>query len=230
MKSWIAAFALVSLAACSQPAPAPDAPAEQPRPVQAASGAYELDPNHSTVTVNALRFGLANYVLRFNRVSGALNFNAEDPTQSSVEATVDVASLDTPYAGDRDFDAELQNSSWLDAANHPTATFRSTSIERTGANTARITGDLTLRGVTRPITLDATYNASQRAPWGAPIMLIGFSARGSIPRAQFGLNEMTETPGAMDGVADAVQLQIEAVFTRPIEGEPSTRQPAEPVN
>ena len=92
--------------------------------------------------------------------------------------------------------------------------------------------DLTnrLRGVTRPITLDVTYNASQRAPWGAPIMLIGFSARGAIPRSQFGINEMTETPGAKDGVADAVQLQIEAVFQRPIEGEPSNRQPAEPVN
>ena len=230
MKLWIAAFAAATLAACSQPAPTSEAPAEQPLPVEATTGAYELDPNHSTVTVNALRYGLANYVLRFNAVSGALNFDAEDPTRSTVEVSIPIASLDTPYSGDRDFDAELQNSSWLDAANYPTATFRSTRVERTGPNTANVTGDLTLRGVTRSITLDVRYNASQRAPWGAPIMLIGFSGRGAIPRSQFGIIEMPETPGAKDGVADAVQLQIEAVFQRPIEGEPSNRQPAEPVN
>ena len=230
MKLWIAALAAAALAACTQPAPTTEAPVEQARPVAAASGEYQLDPNHSTVTVNALRFGLANYVLRFNAVSGTLNFNAEDPTLSTVQASVAISSIDTPYSGERNFDAELQNSAWLDSVNHPTATFRSTSVERTGPNTARVTGDLELKGVTRPITLDVTYNASQRAPWGAPIMLIGFSAHGAIPRSQFGINEMTQTPGAMDGVADAVQLQIEAVFTRPIENEPPAREPAEPVN
>jgi polyisoprenoid-binding protein YceI len=230
MKPWIAAGALLTLAACSQPAQAPRPPAEQARPVEAPSGEYTLDHNHSSVTVNALRFGLANYVFRFNTVSGALNFNAEDPAQSSVEVTVDTTSLDTPYTGDRDFDAELQNSSWLDSATYSTATFRSTRVERTGPNTARVTGDLTLHGVTRPITLDTTYNSSfARSPTGLPEAGIGFSARGSIPRAQFGVNNMAETPGAHDGVADAVVVQIEAVFSRRLEA-PTTPQPAEPVN
>jgi polyisoprenoid-binding protein YceI len=225
-----AALAVLTLAACSQPAPTPEGPAERPIPVAAPSGEYTLDPNHSTVTVSALRFGLANYVLRFNAVSGSLNFNAEDPGQSTVEASVAVTSLDTPYSGARDFDAELQNSDWLDAATHPTATFRSTQVERTGPNSARVTGDLTLRGVTRPITLDVTYNGSYaQHPVGLPEAGVGFSARGSIPRSQFGINSMRETPGAHDGVADAVNLQIEAVFSRSL-GEPMTRQPAEPVN
>jgi polyisoprenoid-binding protein YceI len=228
MKPWIAAFAALSLAACSQPAQAPQQPAEQARPVEVPSGQYTLDPNHSTVTVNARHFGLSNYALRFNTVSGSLNFNAEDPTQSTVEAIVAVTSLDTPYSGDRDFDAELQNSEWLDSANFPTATFRSTSVERTGPNTARVTGDLTLHGVTHPVTFDVTYNASHlRHPAGAPMSLIGFSARATITRSQFGVTTLMSTAGGNDGVGDEVELRIEAEFTRPTEDAP---QPAEPVN
>ena len=231
MKSWTAAVVVFALGACSQPASTPDAPAPQQIPVEAPSGQYTLDPHHTTVTVSARHFGLSNYVLRFNGVSGVLNFNAEDPAQSSVEATVAVASLDTPYAGDRDFDAELQNSEWLDAANHPTATFRSTGVERTGPNTARVTGDLAFKGVTRPLTLDVTYNASHRQhPMGPQISLIGFSAQGSLSRSQYGVNSLPPTPSPAHGISDEVDVRIEAEFTRPVEGAPTTRQPAEPVN
>lgn len=231
MKSWTAAAVVLALGACSQPASAPDAPAPQQIPVEAPSGQYTLDPHHTTVTVSARHFGLSNYVLRFNAVSGVLNFNAEDPAQSSVEATVAVSSLDTPYTGDRDFDAELQNSEWLNAAAFPMATFRSTAVERTGPNTAHVTGDFTVRGVTRPLTLDVTYNASHRQhPMGPQISLIGFSARGAVRRSEFGLSTLQPTAGGTDGVADEVHLQIETEFTRPIEGAPTTRQPAEPVN
>src|SRR5262245_15228494 len=129
MKPWIAAVALVWFAACSPPATkAPEGPA-RPVVIEAPSGRYTLDPNHSTLTVRAMHTGLSRYTLRFNTMSGALDFDAEHPAQSSVEATVTIASLDTPYSGDRDFDAELQNSEWLNAATNPIATFRSTSIE-----------------------------------------------------------------------------------------------------
>lgn len=232
MKSWTAAVFVVALAACSQPATAPQTPAPQQIPVEAPSGQYTLDPHHTTITVSARHFGLSNYVLRFNNVSGALNFNADDPTQSSVEATVAITSLDTSFTGNRDFDAELQNSDWLDSASFPTATFRSTAIERTGPNTARVTGDLTLHGLTRPLTLDVTYNGSHRQhPLGPQISMIGFSGRAVIRRSEFGLDELLPTAaGATDGVADDVIVQIETEFTRPIEGAPTTRQPAEPVN
>ena len=233
MKSWIAAFAVLGLAACSQPQEkADEAPAEVT--IDAPSGAYTLDTNHSTVTVRALHFGLARYTLRFNGVSGALTFNAENPEQSTVEVIVATNTLDTPYLGDRDFDAELQNSEWLDTANHPTATFRSTAIERTGPNTARVTGDLTIRGVTRSITLDATYNTSHAShPAGFPGALIGFSARGTFLRSQYGLNVLQPSArGASDGVADEVELLVEAEFTQPAEeaAAPNPVQPAEPVN
>ncbi|MEZ6023868.1 MAG: YceI family protein [Hyphomonadaceae bacterium] len=231
MKHWIAAAAAaLALAACTPPAEEPSPPADAPN-VQIPSADYTLDPNHSTVTVRALHFGLSHYTLRFNAVSGTLHFNAEDPAQSSVEATVDVATLDTPYSGDRDFDAELQNSDWLNSADFPQATFTSTSVEQTGPRTARVTGDLSFKGQTHPVTLDVTYNTSHRQhPLGPQVSMIGFSARGTIARSQYGVNNLMASAGATDGVADDVELIIEAEFTRPLEtGTPST-VPPEPVN
>lgn len=234
MKAWTAAAAALALAACTQPAS--DGPSGPPTPaaVEAPSGEYALDSDHTTITVRARHFGLSFYQLRFNAVTGALNFNAEDPTQSTVEATVATTSLDTPYSGNRNFDEELQNSEWLDAANSPTATFRSTSVELTGSNTARVTGDITIRGQTRPITLDVTFNTSHRQhPMGPAVSLVGFSARGLLNRADFGVGAnrlMPSSPDATDGVSNQVELIIEAEFTRPLEGAPAIRTPAEPVD
>jgi len=223
MKAWMLAAAALALAACSRPAETEAPPA--PAAVNVPTGTYQLDPAHTTVTVRVKHFGLSNYALRLNTVAGTLNFNAEDPTQSSVEATVDAASLDTPYGGERDFDAELQNSEWLDSGAHPTATFRSTSVESTGPATARVTGDITIKGVTRPITLDVTYNASHaQHPMGFPVQLIGFTGRSTINRLDFGLGANTlvpSTPEANDGVATDVELVIEAEFTRPADATPA---------
>ncbi|MGD9981322.1 MAG: YceI family protein [Hyphomonadaceae bacterium] len=232
MRSWIAAAAVLTLAACNQPAETPATPEPAPVAVNAPSGEYTLDPNHSTLTIRAQRFGLAYYTLRFNSLSGALNFNAEDPTQTTVQATVDVTSLDTPYTGQRDFDAELQNSSWLNSTAFPAATFTSTSVEQTGPNTARVAGDLTLRGQTHPVTFDVTYDGSHSPhPMGMQISSIGFSARGAIRRSQFGITELLASAGGNDGVSDEVEIVIEAEFTRPIETAPVPGpSTAEPVN
>ncbi|MEQ1810923.1 MAG: YceI family protein [Terricaulis sp.] len=229
MRLILAAAAALSLAACNQPAETPattEAPAVE---VNAPTGEYALDANHTTVTVRAQHFGLANYTLRFNKIAGTLSFNAETPAQSTIQATVDVTSLDTPYTGNRDFDSELQNSSWLDSAGFATATFASTAVEQTGPNTARVTGDLTLKGQTHPITLDVTYDGSHSPhPLGMQVSSIGFSARGTFQRSQFGINELIPRAGN-DGVSDQVELVIEAEFTRPIETAPvpgnTTREP-----
>jgi len=217
MKPWIMAAAALALAACTQPAPGSPEPAVPPT-ANAPSGEYAIDPTHTTVTARVSHFGLSTYALRFNEVSGTLNFNAEDPTQSSVEATVAIASLDTPYSGPRDFDAELQNSEWLDAAGFPTATFRSTSIESTGPGTARMTGDITIHGVTAPVTFEVTYNGSYaQHPFGIPVSLVGFSGRGEIARSAFGVTKLLPAGGTSQGVGDTVELIIEAEFTRPVE-------------
>ncbi len=160
MRLLIAAAAALTLAACNQPVETPATTEAPPVEVNAPSGEYAVDPNHTTVTVRARHFGLAFYTLRFNNVSGMLNFNAEHPAQSTINATVDMTSLDTPYGGNRNFDAELQNSSWLDSASFASATFVSTAAEQTGPNTARVTGDLTIRGQTHPATFDVTYDGS----------------------------------------------------------------------
>ncbi|MGE0740011.1 MAG: YceI family protein [Hyphomonadaceae bacterium] len=235
MKSWtLAAAAALALAACSQPANTTTEPPPAAVEVSVPSGEYPLDPNHTTVIVRAKHFGLSYYQFRFNTVSGSLNFNAEAPEQSSVTATIDTTSLDTPYSGDRNFDAELQNSDWLDSASFPTATFTSTAVERTGPNTARVTGDLTIKGQTHPITLEVTYNMSHAShPMGFPMQLIGFSARGSFNRAAFGIASTTlmpSAPDAGDGVSNEIELVIEAEFMREAPSPAPAPQPAEPVN
>lgn len=234
MRLWTAAAAAIALAACSpQPVEKTEAPAEAQRAIAIPSGEYPLDPNHTTVTARALHFGLSHYAIRFNTVSGTLNFNAEAPEQSTITATVATTSLDTPYTGDRDFDAELQNSEWVDSAGFPTATFTSTGVERTGPNTARVTGDLTIRGQTHPLTLEVTYNSSHAShPMGFPMQLIGFSAHGTFNRSDYGLNVLQPTPGGdgADGVSNQVELVIEAEFLRQSENPNQISRPAEPVN
>ena len=231
MKKWIALAAAAALMACSQPADKED---EAPAPVTvtAPSGEYALDTNHSTMVVRVPHFGLSSYQLRFNGLSGALNFNAENPAQSTVQVTVDATSLDTPYSGETDFDAQLQNSEYLDSATYPTATFRSTSVEQTGPNTARVTGDLTIRGVTHPATFDVAYNGSWRQhPVGTPISGVGFTARGTLDRTAYGM--VARAPPAAEpqnGIGTAVELVFEAEFNRPLDQAPVPPPEGEPTN
>jgi polyisoprenoid-binding protein YceI len=231
MKKWIALAAVAALTACSQLAQKEE---EAPAPVtvQAPSGEYALDPNHSTLVVRVPHFGLAAYQLRFNALSGTLNFNAENPAQSSVTITVDTTSLDTPYSGETDFDAQLQNSEFLDSATHPTATFHSTSVEQTGPNTARVTGNLIVRGQTHAATFDVTYNGSWRQhPVGIPISGVGFTARGAIDRTAYGM--ISGAPPAAEpqnGIGAQVELVLEAEFNRPLDQAPVPPPEGEPTN
>ncbi|MGE0596522.1 MAG: YceI family protein [Hyphomonadaceae bacterium] len=225
-----APLAAVALAACNQqtaetPEPAPE---EQATPIEAPSGEYTLDKTHASLTLRANHFGLSNYTLRFTNLDGTLTFNAEDPTQSTLVASARTDSVETDYVGDRDFDAELQNSEWFDAANHPEITFRSTSIERTGPNTGRMTGDLTIRGQTHPAMFDIVYNRSYaRHPLGPAISMIGFSAQGIVQRSQYGMNVLLPQGGG-PGVADQVNVVIEAEFTRPVDTASDAAPPANP--
>ena len=231
MKKWIALAAAAAFVACSQPAEKED---ELPAPVTvtAPSGEYALDPNHSTLVVRVPHFGLARYQLRFNGLGGTLNFNAENPAQSTVSITVDTTTLDTPYSGETDFDAQLQNSEYLDSATSPTATFVSTSVEQTGPNSARVTGNLTVRGQTRPATFDVAYNGSWRQhPVGIPISGVGFTARGTVNRADFGISAgLPPAAEPQNGVGNEVELIMEAEFNRPLDQAPVPPPEGEPTN
>ena len=224
------AFAALTVAACSQPqaekkAAEPAAPTAAAPAVQntAPPGEYKLDNTHASVTFRVNHLGLSRYTARFTDIAGKLNFDPANPAAMSVEATVDPNSLETDFPLDEpDFDAELTGPQWLDAGQFPTITFKSTKVEPTGANTAKVTGDFTLHGVTRPLTLDVTFNGGYAAggmdPSGARI---GFSAKGEIKRSEFGIAYGVPAAGTNFGVSDAVEIIIEAEFTQPGPAKPA---------
>ena len=217
MKCPPTAAALLLLAACAPPAPSAPTPPAPPVAVtiEAPAGAYHLDKNHASLIVRANHFGLSHYTLRLTKFDATLTFDPANPTQASVAAVADAHSVQTDYPGARSFDAELENSEWLDADAHPEVTFRSTAIVLTSPNTGRMSGDLTIRGITKPATLDVAFNhAYTQHPMGAPGAFLGFSAHGAFKRSDYGMNVLQPQPGTLAGVSDEVELIIEAEFTQ----------------
>jgi polyisoprenoid-binding protein YceI len=224
---WASALAALSMAACSQQpaqdagkadtATAPAAPVAKVPVNEAPPGAYKLDRDHASLTFRVNHMGLSRYTARFTDMSADLQFDPANPSAMTLSATVDPRSLETDFHGDKpDFDAELAGPSWLDAAKFPQITFKSTKVEVTGPATANVTGDLSLHGVTRPVTLKTTFNGGAKPnnmdPMGSRI---GFSAEGSLKRSEFGVAYGIPAPGSNFGVGDEVEFFIEAEFTQP---------------
>ncbi|MFI4966356.1 MAG: YceI family protein [Caulobacterales bacterium] len=174
------------------------------------AGAYVMDKAHTSVTFRVSHLGFSRYTARFATVDGKLKFNPAAPAAMAVEATIDPQSLvlNTPPAG---FHDQLMGKSFFDAARYPAITFKSTKVQPTGANTAKVTGDFTLHGVTKPVTLDVTYNGG----WAANAMdgaRIGFSAHGVLKRSAFGMGFGVPAAGSTLGVGDDVEVMIETEF------------------
>lgn len=170
-------------------------------------GVWELDPAHTTVGFVVRHMMVAKVRGRFTRVSGAINI-AERLEDSSVEATIDAASIDT---GEEQRDNHLRSSDFLDVENHPTITFRSTRVRHVETNRWAVDGELTIRGVTRPVTLDVEYEGVARDPWGGE--RVGFAATTEIDREDWGLtwNVALETGGVLVGKKVKIELEVEAV-------------------
>lgn len=177
------------------------------------SGEYELENTHAMLVWKVSHLGLSKYISRFTEFDATLDFNPEDPTASALSVTVNPASVETDYPGDfkeghpkSDYDTwndELAfGDSWLNADEFPEITFVSTGVETTGDYTGQVTGDLTFLGVTKPVTLDVTYNGTQNFNGRK----IGFSASGTIDRTEFGLGTYAPMIGT------EVELEIEAEF------------------
>jgi polyisoprenoid-binding protein YceI len=217
------AAAALTLAACSQPAAdkAPEAKAPQAAPgaevkTTATAGVYDLDKTHASVTFRVNHLGMSRYTARFTGIDGKLNFDPANPAAMSIEASVDTRSIKTDYPNPTpDFDAELAGPNWLDAARFPKITFKSTSVEPTGPNTAKVTGDFSLHGVTKPLVLDVIFNGGYDGAPMDPGSRVGFSAQGKIKRSDFGVSYGVPQPGSTFGVGDEVEIQIEAEFTKP---------------
>lgn len=184
--------------------------------MSAPAGEYAMDLGHTSVILRVSHLGLSNYTARFTRVAGKLAFDPQNPAAQSVVATIDAGSLQTDYPDPEtlDFDAKVE-SEFLKADKYPQITFASTRVVPTGARTARVAGNLTLHGVTRPVVLEATFNGGYKAggmdPMGARV---GFSARGTFRRSDFGITYGLPAPGTTMGVGDEVEVIIESEFTR----------------
>ncbi|HEY9235418.1 MULTISPECIES: YceI family protein [Phenylobacterium] len=236
MNKLAGALAALTLAACSPQTAEKKEAAAPPVEKAAASGvrntapagAYAIDLAHTSVTFRVSHLGLSRYTARFTGVDAKLNFDPANPSAMSVEATIDPKSIETDYPLDEpDFDKQLTGPDWLDAARFPQITFRSTAVETTGPNTAKVTGDFTLRGVTKPVTLDVTFNGGYAATDMDPAgSRIGFSAQGAIKRSDFGLTAGIPAPGTNFGVGDEVEIFIETEFTQPRAGAAPPAKPA----
>ncbi len=189
--------------------------AQAPGPVPA--GAYTLDKAHASLIFRVNHIGFSNYTTRFKRFDATLQFDPANMARSSVTVSVDATSLETDYPSPEklDFNAELQNEQWLNTAKFPQMTFRSSKVEVTAPSTLKISGDLTLRGVTRPMVLDATYNGGYEGHPMDPHARVGFSAHGTLKRSDFGMTFGIPAPGTTMGVGDEVEVIIEAEFSGP---------------
>ena len=215
MKFHLPALALAALLPFASFASDQNVPAASTAPVPA--GAYTLEKSHATLIFKVNHLGFSNYTARFKHFDAQLQFDPEKLAASQLTATVDARSIETdfPDPAKLDFNAKLQDKDWLDTANFPEMKYVSKSIEMTGKNTMRIHGDLTLRGVTKPVILEATYNGGYAGHPMDPHARIGFSAQGELQRSDFGVSYGVPAPGTTMGVGDKVTLILELEFSGP---------------
>lgn len=167
------------------------------------AGDYVVDPAHTTVIFAVDHLGFSTFYGRFNEISGRLSLNTEQPEKSEAAIKIAAASLDTPSDA---LDEKLKAPAMFDAAAHPDILFQTTRVIRTGEKTADVEGLLTVKGVTKPLTLKASFHGSGTMPLtGAKAA--GFDAKATFLRSDFGLNEWKGFVG------DEVSLIIAAEFT-----------------
>lgn len=197
MRFLLASVALLAMTGAALAVPSAD-------PKKAPTGSYSMDPRHSLVVFAIPHLGITDYYGRFDHVTGTLSFNSGAPEKSSVNVTIDMTSVDVPS---KELIGELSGGNVFDSTKYPAATFKSTAVTRTGANTGTITGDLTLHGVTKSVTLDTTFGGTTTDPFSGADD-IGFHATATIKRSDFGLKGMVWD----SVVGDDVKLSIEAMF------------------
>lgn len=198
------AYAIMAGALLAAPLAAPVAALAQPAtdPAAAPAGTWALDKRHASLTMRVKHFGTSNYTFRFANLDGSYTYDPAKPLDSKVSITVDPKSVDTGLAN---FNKEISDDpKFFDSAKYPTITFVSTKLEQTSPGKGKLTGDLTFRGVTKPVTLDVAYNGFAKTPFGSQIM--GFSAQGKIKRSDFGFTHLVPM------VSDEVDLAIEVEF------------------
>ncbi len=164
------------------------------------SGNYATEPTHTSLTWRIGHMGISQYTARFDKVEASLKFDSENNEKSSVTAMIDPLSVST---GLPNFNKEIGEEFF----EGKTISFKSTRLEKTGPTSGKMTGDLTFRGITKPVTLDVTFNGGMMHPF-AKVPAIGFSAHGFIKRSEFGLDKFIPM------ITDEVEIFIETEFLK----------------
>lgn len=198
--STVLALTLLGLAGPHAQETPPPAPTTDPTQVR--SGAYRLDPAHGKITWSLGHLGFSTYYGQITDVAAEASLDAKAPDKSRISVTVGTPSI----TGLNDkLDAHLKSPDFFDTQKFPTATFVSTSVEPTSPTTARVNGELTLKGVTRPVSFDATFNQAGLHPVDK-LYTVGFDGRAVIKRSEFGITAY------LPMVGDEVTLRLEGEF------------------
>jgi polyisoprenoid-binding protein YceI len=178
---------------------------------------WDCDPNHLRAEFSAKHLGIVTVKGIFRSVQATFEMDDDDPTQWSVEATIDVGSLDT---NNETRDRKLKSAEYLDAERYPTIAFRSRRVER-GEEGDVVFGDLTMHGVTREVALQARFNGEVTDVYGR--VNRGFSARAVLRRSDFRIHETTSGPDN-DGASDEIRISIAALARKQGTGDPNPRR------
>lgn len=166
--------------------------------VQAAPVTYKLDPNHTMVLFSWNHFGFSNPTADLGLGEGTLVYDQKNPAKSSVEVTLPLADLDTHVPA---LDEHLKKPDFFNADKYPVVTFKSTRVQALGGNHFKVTGDLTVHGVTKPVVLSATLNKVGEHPM-TKAQSIGFDATGTLKRSDFGIGAY------VPNVSDKITIRI----------------------
>ncbi len=177
--------------------------AAQTDPAKVPPGTYDVEPYHTRILFAVNHMGFTTYFGDFTGAAGTLTL-APKAGADALDITVPVASVSTTNAK---LDGELKAADWFDAARYPTMTFKSTKVAKTGATTAKVTGDLTLHGVTKPITLSVKFHGAGINPLDKKYTA-GFDATGIIRRSDFGVSKYVPL------ISDEVTLTISGAFEK----------------
>ncbi|GJD57255.1 YceI family protein [Methylobacterium dankookense] len=184
------------------PAAAQNADGPTTDPTQVRPGAYVLDSAHGKITWSLSHLGYSTYYGQITDVTGQATLDPKAPANSRLSVSV---GIDSVSGLNPKLDAHLKTPDFFDTQKFPTATFTATAVEPTSPTTARILGDLTLKGVTKPIALDATFNQAGISPVDKKYT-VGFDGRAVIKRSDFGINAFLPILG------DEVTLRLEGEF------------------
>jgi polyisoprenoid-binding protein YceI len=178
-------------------------------------GAYQVDKAHTSLLFRVRHLGFSNFTGRFTGIDVQLKFDPRNLAASSVNVTIDPKSISTDNAPAGFLDT-LAGEMFLDAAKYPQMSFASRSVESTGNGNFRIRGELTLHGVTKPLTLEGHYNGGYAGHPFDPHARVGFSARGTLKRSDFGISAgIPSVANHFVGVDDDVEVIVETELSGP---------------